>query len=63
MFDKMKKYVKPSVKVKQMEIDAILAASNPSSAPAAEFLDDENVINDASMIEAKAHSNVSCWDE
>lgn len=58
----MEKYIKPSIKVKEIEFEAILAASDPNS-PADEQLDDTNTINDASAIESKKFGNVSCWDE
>lgn len=58
----MEKYIKPSIKVKEIELEAILAGSDPNS-PAEESLDDENLINAASAIESKKFGNVSCWDE
>lgn len=58
----MEKYIKPSIKVKEIELEAILAGSDPKS-PAEENLDDDNPINDASAIESKKFGNVSCWDE
>lgn len=58
----MEKYIKPSIKVKEIEIESLLA-SESSVAPADQNLDDDNPINDASAIESKKFGNVSCWDE
>ena len=58
----MEKYIKPSIKVKEIELEAILAGSDPL-APAEEQLDEEHTIEEASAIESKKYGNVSCWDD
>lgn len=58
----MEKYMKPTIKVKEIEIESILASeSNP--APAEQDLDDINEIQDAAAIESKKYGNVSSWDD
>lgn len=58
----MEKYIKPSIKVKEIEIESLLT-SDSSVAPADENLDEEHTIDNASAIESKKFGNVSCWDE
>lgn len=54
--------MKPTIKVKEIEIESILA-SQSDPAPAEETLDDENEIQDAAAIESKKFGNVSSWDD
>lgn len=58
----MEKYMKPTIKVKEIEIESILA-SQSDPAPAEETLDDENEIQNAAAIESKKYGNVSSWDD
>ena len=58
----MEKYMKPTIKVKEIEIESILAAES-GKAPADEGLDNENEIQDANAIESKRYGNVSSWDD
>lgn len=55
--------MKPTIKVKEIEIESILAAVSGGDAPAEEELDDKNEIQDASAIESKKYGNVSSWDD
>lgn len=57
----MEKYIKPAIKVKEIELEAILAASDPT-APADTRLDDGNPVDDVTLIESK-RNNTSLWDE
>lgn len=57
----MEKYIKPTIKVKEIELETILAASNPT-APAETRLDDDNPVSDVTRIESK-RNNTSLWDE
>lgn len=57
----MEKYIKPTIKVKEIELDAILAASDPT-APADTRLDDDTPVSDVTIIESK-RNNTSLWDE
>ena len=59
----MEKYMKPTIKVKEIEIESILAAVSGGDAPAEEELDDKNEIQDAAAIESKKYGNVSSWDD
>ena len=58
----MEKYMKPTIKVKEIEIESILAAQS-ELAPADEELDDTNEIQDVNAIESKKYGNVSSWDD
>lgn len=55
----MKKYIMPTIKVKEVEIEQILAGSNPAS----DSLDGENEIDTPEAIESKKYGNVSVWDD
>lgn len=57
----MEKYIKPSVEVKQLNSCAILAGSNPN-VPANEELDDQDVIENPTQIEAKYFQYNALWD-
>lgn len=54
----MKKYIMPTIKVKEVEIEQILAGSDPAS----DSLDSGNPLQEEE-IEAKKYGNVSVWDE
>ncbi len=55
----MKSYIVPTIKVKKIDVEVILAASNPASSS----LNDEDVIKNPEEIEAKKYGNVSLWDD
>jgi len=57
----MKKYIMPTIKVKQIETEAILAASDPASNKL--YDDDADEIKSADDIEAKQYHDTSLWDE
>lgn len=56
----MKKYIQPSIKVKEIELEAILAASEttPSSK-----LQDEQIIDGETEVLSKEASSYEVWDE
>lgn len=54
----MKKYIMPTIKVKEVEIEQILADSDPAS----DSLDSDTSLQEEE-IEAKKYGNVSVWDE
>lgn len=56
----MKKYIMPTIKVKEVEIEQILAGSDPNGA--SDSLDQNNPLQEED-IEAKKYGNVSVWDE
>lgn len=55
----MKKYIIPTIKVKEVEIEQILAGSNPAS----ETLDGKSQLETSDDIEAKKYGSVSVWDD
>lgn len=59
----MKKYIEPAIKVKEIELEDMIAAS--PGLPANEDLDtsDEGTINSSDAIESKKYGNVSVWDD
>lgn len=57
--NRMKSYIVPTIKVKKIDVEVILAASNPASSS----LNDEDVIKNPEEIEAKKYGNVSLWDD
>lgn len=59
----MKKYIEPAIKVKEIELEDMIAAS--PDLPANEDLDtsDEGTITSSDAIEAKKYGNVSVWDD
>lgn len=58
----MKKYIEPAIKVKEIELEDMIAGS--PELPAQDELDqsDENQL-DQTDIEAKKFGNVSSWDD
>ena len=56
---KMKEYVVPTIKVKKIEMETILAGSNPASSS----LDDKDKITSPDEIEAKENLNGFSWDD
>lgn len=59
----MKKYIEPAIKVKEIELEDMIADS--PALPANEDLDtsDESTITSSDAIEAKKYGNVSVWDD
>lgn len=59
----MKKYIEPAIKVKEIELEDMIAAS--PEIPAQEDLDttEEGTITSSDAIESKKYGNVSAWDE
>lgn len=59
----MKKYIEPAIKVKEIELEDMIAAS--PDLPANENLDtsDEGTITSSDAIESKKYGNVSAWED
>lgn len=59
----MKKYIEPAIKVKEIELEDMIAAS--PGLPANEDLDEseENTITSSDAIESKKYGNLSAWDD
>lgn len=57
----MKKYIQPSIKVKEIELEAILAASGET--PSKELQNDEQITNGATEVLSKEAPSYSAWDE
>lgn len=59
----MKKYIEPAIKVKEIELEDMIAAS--PVLPANEDLDttEESTITSSDAIESKKFGNVSAWDD
>lgn len=59
----MKKYIEPAIKVKEIELEDMIAAS--PVLPANEDLDtsEDGTITSSEAIESKKYGNVSVWDE
>lgn len=54
----MKKYIEPTIKVKEIELEDMIAAS-----PGAEKEFDETTDLEGDAVESKQFGNVSSWDE
>lgn len=54
----MKKYIEPTIKVKEIELEDMIAAS-----PGAEKELDKTTDLERDAVESKQFSNVSSWDE
>lgn len=58
----MKQYIQPNIKVKEIELEDMIAASpgTPSSTP---MSSEEDIIENESGFDAKQNSASSVWDE
>lgn len=57
----MKKYIEPTIKVKEIEVEEILAAS--LNGVSNDLNSDSNEALDETTIQSKQFGNVSSWDE
>lgn len=59
----MKKYIEPAIKVKDIELENMIAASPELTADENLDSSEEGTITSSEAVESKKYGNVSVWDE